>query len=106
MCKNHAGGTGFEGMVSRMIVMKVKLTWRPQDVRESRVMSSLVRKTANREWNQPKRKKFIAVNKDERSWRSEEHFDIRHGDAEFGVLPAGFLSCFGPVFSHYNILER
>jgi hypothetical protein len=33
-----------------------------------------------------------AVTKDERSWRSEEHFDIRHGDAESEVCPAGFWS--------------
>ena len=26
--------------------------------------------------------------------------DIRHGDAEFGVCPAVFSSCFGPVFPH------
>jgi hypothetical protein len=27
-------------------------------------------------------------------------FDIRHGDAEFGVCPAVFRSCFCPVFPH------
>ena len=32
-----------------------------------------------------------AVNKDERSWRSEERFDIRHIDVEFGVWPTGFV---------------
>jgi hypothetical protein len=26
-----------------------------------------------------------AVNMDERSWRSEECFDIGHGDVEFGI---------------------
>jgi hypothetical protein len=30
-----------------------------------------------------------------RSWRSGDHLDTRHGDAEFGVCPAGFLSCLG-----------
>ena len=30
------------------------------------------------------------MNKAERSWRPEEHFDIRHGDAEFGDCSAGF----------------
>jgi hypothetical protein len=30
-----------------------------------------------------------------KEWRSEDHFDISHGDAEFGVCPAGFLPCFG-----------
>jgi hypothetical protein len=33
---------------------------------------------------------LTAVNIDERSWRYEECFDIRHRDAEFGVCPAGF----------------
>jgi hypothetical protein len=32
----------------------------------------LPRRTTNREWNQPKRKKYVAVNQDERSWRSKE----------------------------------
>lgn len=40
----------------------------------------------------------VVVNKAERSWRAEEHFDLRHGDAEFGDGPAGFRFCFGPVF--------
>jgi hypothetical protein len=30
------------------------------------------------EWNQPNGKKFVKVNKNERNWRSEEHFDIKH----------------------------
>jgi hypothetical protein len=34
-----------------------------------------------------------------------KELNIRYRDAEFGVCPAGFLSCFGPVFSHYDILE-
>ena len=29
-------------------------------------MGYLLRKAANREWNQPRRKKFVAVNKDEK----------------------------------------
>ena len=55
-----------------------------------RAVGHLLRKAANREWNQPKRKKFVAVNRAERSWRSEGCFDVRHGDAEFGVGSAGF----------------
>jgi hypothetical protein len=61
-------------------------------------MGYLPKEAANREWNQPMKK---AVNNAESSWRSKEHFDIRHGDAEFGVCPADFWSCFGSVFSHY-----
>jgi hypothetical protein len=29
-------------------------------------MSNLLRKAANRKWKQPRRKKFVAVNKDEK----------------------------------------
>ena len=32
-------------------------------------MENLLRKAANREWNQPRRKTFIAVNKDEKGVR-------------------------------------
>lgn len=53
-------------------------------------MGYLPRKAATRECNQPKRKKFVAVNKAERSWRAEEHFDIKHGDAELGVCQLVF----------------
>jgi len=49
----------------------------------------LARKVSDWVWNQPKREKCVAVNKTERSWRSEEYFDIRHGDAEFS-FPSGF----------------
>jgi hypothetical protein len=62
----------------------------------------LLRKAANKKWKQPIRKKCVAVNKAEKSWRSEEHFDIGHGDAESGVCPTSFQSCFGPVFPHYT----
>ena len=41
------------------------------------------------------RKNIVVVNKDEKGWRSEGCFDIRDGDAGFGICPAGFLSCFG-----------
>jgi hypothetical protein len=54
-------------------------------------MGYLLRKAANREWNQPKRKKYVAANPTERTWRSEEPFDIRHGDAGFGVFAANFV---------------
>ena len=82
------------------VKLKPGLPWRTQDVRDARVVGYLPRRAANREWNQPKRKKCAAVSKAELSWRSEEHLDIRHGDAEFGVCPAGFQSCFVPVFPH------
>ena len=77
----------------------LKLSRRPQDVK---AMGYLPRKTTNRECNQPRRKKFVAVDKDEKIRWSEEHF--RHGDAEFGVWPAGFW----PYLIHltFYVLER
>ena len=77
-----------------------ELCWRPQDIRDARTVGHLLSRAANRVWNQPK-KECIVENKAERRWRSEECFDIRHEDAEFGVCPAEFWSCFGPVFPHY-----
>jgi hypothetical protein len=40
--------------------------WKPQNVQDSRAMGNMVRKAGSRDWNQPRRKKFIAVNKDEK----------------------------------------
>ena len=60
-------------------------------------MEFLPRKAANQEWNQPKRNNSVVVNKAEKIWRSEE-FDLRHGDAEFGICPSGFWPSFGPDF--------
>lgn len=36
------------------------------------------------------RKRCIAVNKDERSWKSEEYFDVRHGNTRVWSLPSWF----------------
>ena len=44
----------------------LKLPWSLQDVPDSRAVGYLLRKAANREWNQPRRKNFVAVNKDEK----------------------------------------
>jgi hypothetical protein len=44
----------------------LKLPWRLKDVKDARAMGYMLRKVANREWNQPKRKQIVAVNKDEK----------------------------------------
>ena len=44
----------------------LKLPWRLRDVKDARAMGYMLRKAANREWNQPRRKQFEAVNKDEK----------------------------------------
>jgi hypothetical protein len=55
----------------------------------------LLRKAANREWNQPKGKKCVAVSgaEDPKSALTSDR------DAEFGVCSPGFRSCFGSVFA-------
>jgi len=58
-------------------------------------MRYLPRKAANMERKKPRRKKFVAVNKNEKGVEFKDRFDIRHGNAEFGLCPADFLSCFG-----------
>lgn len=81
--------------------MKTDFVGDPQALGDARAMEFLLRKPANREWIQLKTKKCVAVNKDERIWRSEEHFDISNGDTEFGVCPAEFWVCYDPVLPHY-----
>ena len=44
----------------------LKLPWRLKDVKDARAMDYLLRKAANKEWNQPKKKQFVAVNKEEK----------------------------------------
>jgi len=51
--------------------VKLKLPWRASDVRDARAMEHLPRKAANKEWNQPKTRNCVAVNKAERSWTSD-----------------------------------
>lgn len=46
--------------------MKETINHRPQDVGDSRVIGYLLRKATNREWNQPMKKYYGAVNKGER----------------------------------------
>lgn len=57
---------------------------------DARAMRCLPRKAANREWNWPKRKKSISVNKDERSGRYEEKItlvsDMEMQNLEFVLL--------------------
>ena len=74
---------------------------KPQDVEDARYRGYLPRRATNWLWNQPKKQKCVAVNKCKWSWRSEDHFNIRRGDAEHGVCPANFLYCLSPVFPHY-----
>ena len=44
----------------------LNLPWIPKDVKEATAMGYLLRKAVNREWNHPRKKKFVAVNEDEK----------------------------------------
>jgi hypothetical protein len=44
----------------------LKLPWRLKDVKDARAMGYMLRKAANRKWNQPRRKQFVAINKNEK----------------------------------------
>ena len=61
---------GFQTLEQETV--KLKLLWISQDIRDARVVGCLLRKAANKEWNQPKRMKFVTANKNESSWKSEE----------------------------------
>jgi hypothetical protein len=69
---------------------KPGLFGKAQDVGDVKVVGHLPRKPANQVWNQPKKEKHASVKKTERTWRCEEHCDIRHEHAEFGVCSPWF----------------
>jgi hypothetical protein len=55
-----------ESQTWKQEAVTLKLPWRLKDVKDDRAMGYMVRKAANREWNQPRIKQFVAVNKDEK----------------------------------------
>ena len=55
-----------ESRALKQEAVTLKLPWRLKDVKDTRAMGYMLRKAANREWNQPRRKQFVAVNKDEK----------------------------------------
>ena len=61
---------------------------------------SAIRTPADVQVEPAQREEVCCSHKVGRSWRSEGWFVIRHGNAEFGVCPAGFWSCFGGVFPY------
>ena len=50
-----------ERSLCEAVKMKPGLPWRLQDVGDARAVGSLLRRAADREWNQPKREKCVAV---------------------------------------------
>jgi hypothetical protein len=64
----------------------LKLPWRPQDVQDARALGYLLRKAANGEWNQPMRKKFVAINKDEKGVGDLKTSNMEMQSLEFSQL--------------------
>ena len=57
---------GPERPLHKAVRSKSILPWRPQDIGDARVIGFLLRKAANGEWNQSKRKKCVVINKAEK----------------------------------------
>jgi hypothetical protein len=55
-----------ESQTLKQEAVTFKLPWRLKDVKDAIAMGYMLRKVANRELNQPRRKQFVAVNKDEK----------------------------------------
>ena len=55
-----------ESQTLKQEAVTLKLPWRLKDVKDARAMGYMLKKAANREWNQPRRKQFVALNKDEK----------------------------------------
>ena len=55
-----------ESQTLKQEAVTLKLPWRLKDVKDASAMGYMLRKAANREWNQPRRKQFDAVNKNEK----------------------------------------
>ena len=55
-----------ESQTLKQEAVTLKLPWRLKDIKDARAMGYMLRKAANREWNQPRRKQFIAISKDEK----------------------------------------
>jgi hypothetical protein len=72
----------------------LKLPWRPKGVQVARAIGCLMRKSANSEWRQSIRKKFVAVNKDEKGIGDLKNALTSDMEIQFGVFPASFLSYF------------
>ena len=94
---------GLDRLLREAVKLNPGLSWRPQEDGDARAIGYLLKKATNRKWNQSNKVKCVVVNKAKKNWRSEQHFDIQHEDAEFGVCLARFPSHFDVVFLHYAL---
>ena len=71
----------------------IEVALETQDFQDARDMEYLVRKDSKQIVEPSQMNEACCIQQRKKEWRSD--FDIRHGDAEFGICPAGFLFCFG-----------
>jgi hypothetical protein len=55
-----------ESQTLKQEAIALKLPWGLKDIKDARAMGYMLRKHANREWNQPRRNQLVAINKDEK----------------------------------------
>ena len=55
-----------ESQTLKQEAVTLKLPWRHKDVKDARAMGYMLRKADNREGNQPRRRNFVAINKEEK----------------------------------------
>lgn len=101
---SHVSGSSLCGCPERPLHEAVRVKpgycWRHQAVVDARTVGRMSRRAASQVWNKPETEKCVA-NKVGGSWSSDEHFDIRHRDAQFGVCLDDFHSYCGPVIPSY-----
>ena len=84
-----------ESQILKQEAVTLRLPWRLKDVKYARAMGYMLRKAVTGSGTSPGESSLLQSTKMKKEWRSEDSFDISHGDAEFGVFTADFLPCFG-----------
>lgn len=74
-------GGDLEESLCETVKLKPGLPQRPQDIGGTTAMEYLPRKAVRGSGTNPRERGSVAVSKAERSWSSEERFNIRQGDA-------------------------
>ena len=78
-----------ESQTLKQEAVTLKLPWRLKDVKDARAMGYMLRKLLTGSGTSPGESSLLQSTKMKKEWRYDDHFDISHGDAEFGVCPAG-----------------
>ena len=77
---------------------ELKLPWISQNVQNARTCQDMLLT-----WNRTRQRERVVLQSTKlKGVVNLKHSDIRHGDVDFGVCQAGFWSCFGSVFPHYD----